>query len=305
MASKPDPLFPGFETDRVAIDGGQVFVRMGGPETGAPLLLLHGFPETGAMWAPVAARLAAEGRFRLIAPDLPGYGESALAAGESSPERMSKRRLAADMVALMAALGHQRFDLAGHDRGARVAYRMAFDHPGAVQRVAVLDIIPTLEYWERCVDRSFNLGIYHWTFLAQPAPLPEMLIEAAPAAYCDSLITSWSGAKNLSAFAPEALALYRAGMADPDIRRAMCDDYRAGALIDPEHDAADRAAGRRIAAPLLALWGGKGIARRANPPDAIWPKWAESVTGGPIDCGHFLPEESPAETAAALSVFFS
>ncbi len=304
MTTATDPFFPDFEARSVRVGEDDLFVRLGGPVDGKPLLLVHGYPQTGVMWADVAHRLALSGRFRVIVPDLPGYGESALGAGRSSPERMSKRRMAADMVALMAALGHQQFDIAGHDRGARVAYRLAFDCPEAIDRVAVLDVVPTLEYWEKCASRRFNLGIYHWTFLAQPAPLPERMIAVEPEAYCDSLLNSWCGVKDLSVFAPEALTLYRANMARPEVCQAMCDDYRAGAGVDAEHDAEDRAAGRMIEAPLLALWGGSGIAQRGDSPATVWRRWAKNVTGQAIPCGHFLPEERPDETTEALLAFF-
>lgn len=307
-SDNPDQvLFPAFETRRIALAQGEVFVRIAGPEDGAPLLLLHGFPQTGAMWAEVAERLrtapGGAGR-RIVVPDLPGYGLSALPEGGSSPERMSKRRLASDMVALMKALGHETFDLAGHDRGARVSYRLALDAPAAVRRLAVLDIVPTLDYWERCADRAFNVAIYHWTFLAQPRPIPETLIAAAPVEYLERLMASWTQAKSLAGFPEAALAAYRANAA-PEILTAMCDDYRAGATLDAEYDAADRAAGRKIAAPVLALWGAAGIAKKASAPIEIWRRWADEVSGAPIPCGHFMPEESPAETAAALDGFFA
>lgn len=304
MTTDADPHFPGFETRTVRIGDTDLFVRLGGPEGGAPLLLIHGYPQTGVMWARVAVMLAQTGRRRVVVPDLPGYGASAVGAGSSSPERMSKRRMAADLRAMMAALGHETFDLAGHDRGARVSYRMALDSPEALSRVAVLDVVPTLDYWEKCASRRFNLGIFHWTFLAQPAPLPERMIGADPHAFCDALLESWTGEKGLAAFTPEALEVYRQNMARPEVCAAMCDDYRAGATIDAEHDAEDRASGTMIETPLLALWGGGGIAQRGDSPADVWRRWARNVTGEAIPCGHFLPEESPEATAAALEVFF-
>lgn len=286
--------FPGFQSVQMPVAGASIHARLGGK--GPPLLLLHGFPQTHVMWARVAALLA--GRFRLVIPDLPGYGHSTRAG--DGPASMTKRQLAAQMVGLMAALGHARFHLAGHDRGGRVAYRLMLDHPQAVLRGVVLDILPTIAYWE-AVDRAFMLRVYHWGFLAQPAPLPETLIGAAPDYYLEHTLASWTAAKNLSAFTPDALAAYR-----QNIRQnigAMCDDYRAGAGADVDDDAADRAAGRRISNPLLVLWGGAGIARDAGTPLDVWGKWATDLRGQPLPCGHFMPEEAPEATAAALAGF--
>jgi haloacetate dehalogenase len=202
----------------------------------------------------------------------------------------------------MAGLGHARFAAVGHDRGARVAYRMAFDAPDAVSRLAVLDILPTWNYWER-LDRASGLGIYHWMFLAQPHPLPETLIGGAPGYFLENALKSWTAAHDLSAFDPRALAAYHAQMADPERCRAMCEDYRAGASADVDDDAADRAAGRKIAAPLLALWGSRGIAKGKRSPIEVWNEWASDVRGQAVDCGHFLPEEAPEATLAALLPF--
>ncbi|NBN64456.1 alpha/beta fold hydrolase [Pannonibacter tanglangensis] len=269
---------------------------MGGD--GPPLLLLHGFPQTHVMWHPLAGALARH--FRVILPDLPGYGESDLPEG--GPEAMGKREVARDLVALMQELGHASFLLCGHDRGGRVAYRMALDHPQAVRRIAVLDILPTQAYWQR-MDRAFALKVYHWAFLAQPEPLPERLIAAAPEFYLDHTMASWTGRRDLSAFAPEALAAYRTAFAASDRIRAACQDYRAGATVDLAHDEADLAAGHRITAPLCVLWGGHGIAPGAGTPLDVWRQWATDVSGSAIDSGHFLVEENPAATLAALLPF--
>jgi haloacetate dehalogenase len=203
----------------------------------------------------------------------------------------------------MSALGHDRFDVAGHDRGGRVAYRMAFDHPDRVARLAVLDILPTWEYWAK-MNHAFAMAIYHWPFLAQPYPLPETLIGGAPDYYIKHTLASWTAAKDLSAFAPEALEIYCAQARDPLRLKAMCDDYRAGESIDVEHDEADRAAGRKIACPTLALWGGAGIAAGAATPLDTCQNWCDDLRGEAIESGHFIPEENPAATVAALDAFF-
>ncbi|MEL6317479.1 MAG: alpha/beta fold hydrolase [Pseudomonadota bacterium] len=301
-------LFPDAQARTVSAGGREIFTRLLGSEDGPPLLLLHGFPQTGALWADVAPRLLREGGRapRLVIPDLPGYGRSREArfALGSDPEAMSKRALAAALVEMMARLGWTRFDLAGHDRGGRVAYRMALDHPAAVRRLATLDITPTLDYWARAGEAAFAVKIYHWAFLAQPAPLPERMIAADPDAYIDHTLRSWRGDGALSGFAPAALEAYRANARDPAILGAMCDDYRAGAAQDVEHDAADRASGRKIAAPMLALWGDLGVAKSSGAPLDIWRRWCDRAEGAPVACGHFLPEEAPAETAARLAAFF-
>lgn len=296
--SEADDLFPGFEARTVAGDGADIFCRIGG--NGPPLLLLHGFPETHAMWHRVAPRLAKD--FTVIVADLRGYGQSSTPAPTADHRAHSKRAMARDCVAAMAALGHQRFAVAGHDRGARVAYRMAFDAPEAVSRLAVLDILPTWNYWER-LDRANGLGIYHWMFLAQPHPFPETLIGGASGYFLEHTLKGWTAAKDLSAFERRALLAYYAQMADPARLNAMCEDYRAGATVDVADDAAERAAGRRIAAPLLALWGSTGIAKGKRSPVEVWQEWAADVRGQAIDSGHFLPEEAPDATLAALLPF--
>lgn len=292
-----DDLFPGFSVEPVPTGAGPIHVRRGG--SGPPLLLLHGFPQTGAMWARVAAGLT--DRFEVIVPDLPGYGASETL--RPGPERMAKRVLAEDMDRLMDGLGHGHYAIAGHDRGGRVAYRLALDMPHRVSRLAVLDILPTADYWAG-MDRAFALKVYHWPFLAQPAPLPETLIGGAPDFYVDTKLAAWTAAKDLSCFDPRALEAYRDNARDPLRLAAMCDDYRAGAGIDVEHDEADRAAGRRIEAPLLALWGAAGIARNAATPLESWRAWGADVRGQAMESGHFIPEEAPDATIAALAEFF-
>lgn len=290
--------FNGFATHEQALGEATIFARVGG--SGPPLLLLHGYPQSHLMWARVAAALAAS--HTVVVPDLRGYGRSS-APPSRNGERYTKRVMAKDMIALMSALGHQRFAVAGHDRGGRVAYRLALDHPDVVTRIATLDIVPTGEMWSG-MDAARAMSVYHWMFLAQPEPLPETLISGAPEFYVDHKLASWSGDHSLRHFAPDALEAYRAAFRDPARVHATCEDYRAGATLDCALDDSDRAAGRRIEAPLLALWGTKGIPAKGEDPLAVWRRWAKDVRGLGIDAGHFLPEEAPEATAKALAEFF-
>ncbi len=290
-------MFEGFEERRVEGDGVPIHLRIGG--SGPPVLLLHGYPQTHVIWHEVAPRLAA--RFTVVCPDMRGYGRSGKPANDAENRPYSKRAMAADMVRVMERLGHERFCLAGHDRGGRVAYRLALDHPERVARIAVLDIVPTLEQFERQGQQG-SLDSFHWFFLAQPAPLPETMIGRDPDWFLKQLTGRWSGR---DCFAEAAMADYLAAFRDPETIRATCDDYRAGATIDCELDAADRAAGRRIAAPLLALWGAAGRPHKRRSVLEIWRLWADRVEGEGLACGHFLPEEMPAETAGRLEAFFS
>src|SRR5262245_20995757 len=293
-------LYPGFASHFVSTSVGKIFARQGG--SGPPLLLLHGYPQTNVIYHRVAPALAKQ--FTLVIPDLVGYGWSAVPSSDADHAPYTKSAVAAVMIEVMEALGFVRFGLVGHDRGGRVAYRLALDHPQRVDKLAVLDILPTYDYWQR-LDRRYGLAIYHWLFLAQPEPLPERLIAGAPTFCLDHTLASWTKGKDLSAFDRRALAHYRAAFADPTRIHAMCEDYRAGAYADFDHDAADRAASKRIAAPVLALWGGGGVAAAAaNTPLDTWRQWANDVRGAPIDAGHFLAEENPAATVAALADFF-
>ena len=290
--------FAGFAEHEISAGEATIYARAGG--AGPPLVLLHGYPQSHLMWAKVAGALAS--RFTVVAADLRGYGRSS-APDSAKGERYTKRVMAKDVIALMSALGHERFAVAGHDRGGRVAYRLALDHPDRVTKLAVLDIVPTGEMWAG-MDAARAMTVYHWMFLAQPAPFPETLISAAPAAYFDHTIASWTADQSVKSFAPDALAAYRAAFHDPARVHASCEDYRAGATIDRALDDADRAAGRKIAAPLLALWGAKGIPARGESPLEVWRRWAVHVSGMGLDCGHFLPEEAPEATAKALNDFF-
>ena len=292
-------MFEGFDERTLPGDGADVFCRIAGG--GPPLLLLHGYPQTGAMWAGIAPRLAE--RFTVVVPDLRGYGRSSAPPNDVGNEAYSKRRMGRDMAAVMTALGHQRFAVAGHDRGGRVAYRMALDMPERIARLAALDIVPVAEVWERMGAKE-ALTTYHWAFLAQPHPVPERLIAADPVFYLDHTIASWTKAKSLDAFAAEALAEYRQSFARPAYVEAACNDYRAGATIDWVLDREDREAGRRIEAPTLALWGTAGIPGEGEDPLTIWRNWCDSVDGHAIDAGHFIVEEAPEATLQALDRFF-
>ncbi len=293
-------LFPGFRDETVEIDGLRLHLRIGG--SGPPVLLLHGYPQTHVMWHRLAGPLARG--HTLVIPDLPGYGDSDAPAGGPPHEAYSKRRIAAAMVRLMGRLGFPRFAVVGHDRGGRVGYRLAIDHARHVARLAVLDILPTLDYWLR-FDRVFGLRIYHWTFLAQPAPLPERMIGADPVAYLDHTVASWTRDKTLSAFDPAALDAYRAAFARPAAIHGACEDYRAGATVDVEHDREARDHGRLITCPVLALWGTAGLPADGEAPLEVWRRWALDVSGHGVDSGHFLAEENPEATLAALSPFLA
>ena len=289
-------MFEGFTTTRIATSGAEIHVVTGG--SGPPLLLLHGYPQTHAMWHRIAPRLAAE--FTVVAPDLRGYGDSGKPDGGPDHSGYAKRAMAGDQVEVMAALGFPRFAVAGHDRGARVAYRMALDHPERVERLAVLDIVPTHTY-VAAVDMALARASYHWFFLSQPADLPERLIAGDPDYYLRTMLARWAGGPE--AFTPEALAEYLRCFRDPAAIHATCEDYRAGASVDFALDEADREAQRKIACPVLALWGGtRSIGRRFDIL-AVWREWAHDVRGRALPCGHFLAEEAPEETYAALREF--
>jgi len=297
MTALPD-LFPGFETRRIDIGALALHVRIGGQ--GPPLLLLHGYPQTHVCWHRVAPDLAR--RFRLVIPDLRGYGASDCPPDGDGHMAYSKRAMAEDALRLMRTLGHERFAVVAHDRGARAAFRLALEHPDRVDRLALLDILPTLDVWEGLTAES-ALAAYHWSFLAQPAPMPERLIGADPAFYVDHTLASWTAGRSLAPFSVTALAHYRAQLGDPARVHAVCEDYRAGATIDRRHDAEDRSHGRRIACPTLALWGSGYMGRGSRSPLDVWRAWAENVVGGELACGHFLAEESSEATLAALFDF--
>jgi haloacetate dehalogenase len=254
------------------------------------------------MWHRLAPLMA--DKYQLIIPDLPGYGKSD--APESGPKHTPyhKRAMAQAMVELMETLGHKSFAIVGHDRGGRVTYRLALDHPERVTKISTLDIVPTWEMW--CgLNAKRAMKVFHWTFLAQPFPLPEMLIGKAPVEYLEWKMLAWNGKGENSVFDPRALDHYRAAFAQPARLHTTCEDYRAGQTTDFEFDDADQKAGRKIAAPLLALWGASGIPAAGESPLDVWKRWATNVSGKAIPCGHFLPEEAPQETAAELLPFLA
>jgi haloacetate dehalogenase len=291
-------VLAGFSDERIEV-GERVAIRARRAGDGPPVLLLHGYPQTHACWHRVAPRLVDAG-FSVVLADLRGYGDSSKPASAPDHSTYSKRAMAADQVAVMRAMGFKRFAVAGHDRGGRVAHRMALDHPAAVARLAVLDIAPTATMYGR-TDMAFATGYYHWFFLIQPAPLPERLIGAEPEFYLRRKLAAWD--RGDDTFAPEAFAEYLRAFADPATITATCEDYRAAATIDLEHDAAD--AGRRVAAPLLALWGERGLVGQSYDVLATWREKAEDVQGRALPTGHYLPEEAPQATADALIGFFA
>ncbi len=283
-------MFPGFTQNRAKINGVEINFRRAG--SGPPVLLLHGYPQTHAMWHEVAPALAQ--RFSVVLPDLRGYGDSAKPQSAADHLPYSKRVMAQDMVGLMAELGWRRFVVVGHDRGGRVAYRMALDHPDVVTQLATLDIVPTIEQWES-LSGTRSVGAFHWMLLAQPSPIPEKLISVDPGWFLRTMCGAWA-AKVMGEHLDHYVEAFT-----PDVVRATCDDYRAGATIDVEIDRADRDAGRRITCPMLALWGDPS-GKRPSLLD-VWRRWAVDVRGHGLPCGHFLAEEAPDHTLAALDGF--
>jgi haloacetate dehalogenase len=267
------------------------------------LLLLHGFPQTHVMWHRVAPALAEE--FTVVCADLRGYGTSGTPPSRPDHAPYSKSVMARDMVRMMEAHGFPRFCVAGHDRGARVAYRMALDLPDRIERLALLDVIPTGEAFRRA-DARFALAFWPWSLLAQPAPLPERLILADPEIVVDDALGGWGSAR--ASFPPQVRAAYIEALRDPDTVHAICEEYRAAATIDVAKDTADQRAGRRLACPVLALWSAGSPLdtwyAEEGGPLGIWSDWATDVTGRPISGGHFFPEQNATETIAELRSFF-
>jgi haloacetate dehalogenase len=288
-------FFPGFEEQRIKTSGAEINLVTGG--SGPPLLLLHGYPETHVMWRKIAPRLAEE--FTVVIPDLRGYGDSAKPPAGTDFAAYSKRALARDQVETMTALGFERFRVAGHDRGARVTHRLVRDHADRIERVALLDIVPTLYRFET-IDQQAATGSFHWFFLIQPHPFPERLIGAE----CEFFLRQMLGLhRNPKALEPKVFAEYLRCFRNPETIRGTCDEYRAGASIDLDHDRADRR--RKIAMPLLVLWGERSGQGSGYDMLAVWREHAENVTGRAINSGHFLPEEAPDDTYRALHDFFA
>jgi haloacetate dehalogenase len=291
-------LFPGFNTRRVSVGGADIHTLAGPDREGPPVLLLHGYPQTHAIWHKVAPRLSK--RFNVVVTDLRGYGDSSKPPTDADHAPYSKRAMAADQVAVMKRLGHDRFFVVGHDRGGRVAHRMAMDHPDIVARIAVLDIAPTLAMYEQTTE-AFARAYWHWFFLILPAPVPEKMIGADPKFLLRAKMGA--GAAGMNPFAPEAWAEYERCYS-PEMIHASCEDYRAAAGIDLVHDRADRDAGRKVRCPLLALWGAHGVVEKCFQPLDEWRRVAEDVRGRALPAGHYLPEEVPDLVVEELENFF-
>jgi len=293
--------FTGFTAGWHDVNGIRLFARTGGKADGPPVLLLHGFPQSHAMWHRVAQALAA--RYRLVLADLRGYGDSDKPPPEPDHAQQSKRVMAADLIALMRALGHPRFAVVGHDRGGRVAHRLALDHAGALDKLVVIDIAPTLDMYS-ATDLRFATAYYHWFHLIQPAPLPERMIGGDPRFYLHHKLGGWGGSGALDFIEPDALAEYERCFATQAAIRGACEDYRASATIDLAHDRASRAAGEKIQCDTLLLWGERGVVNRLFDPVALWQaQCARPLSALRLPGGHYLAEELPSATAEALQRF--
>ncbi|MFI7661525.1 alpha/beta fold hydrolase [Micromonospora parva] len=289
-------MFDGFDVFDIETAGATIHGRRGG--SGPPVLLLHGIPETHLMWHKVAPRLAE--KYTVVATDLRGWGDSGTPPSTSDHEPYSMRAIARDQIEMMRILGYQQFRLVGHDRGARCAYRLALDEPDAVTRLAVMDVVPIGDVYNRA-DRAFSLSYWVWSFLAAPAPVPEQFIKAAPAVLVDFMLDTWPEVKD--AFPPEVRAAYVKQFSDPATAHAICEEFRAAATVDYQQDEADRG-NRKIACPVLFLWSQRGqVAKLYDDPLAIWREWADDVRGEPVPVGHFIPEEAPNETSRRLLDF--
>jgi haloacetate dehalogenase len=298
--------FAGFELKRIPTYESETSVRVGGRPDAPPLVLLHGFPQTHVMWHRVARELAPH--FRLVLPDVRGYGDAS--HGPDLPDHVnhSKRAMAQDIVDVVTALGIDRFFLCGHDRGGRVAHRLALDHPTRVRKLCVIDIAPTLDMYAR-TDMAFARAYYHWFHLIQPAPLPELMIGGNALAYLHAKLGGWGSAQGgarLPHIEPQALAEYERCFCRTEAIHSACEDYRASAGIDLDHDRESREHGQRIACDTLVLWGQRGVVHKLFDPLALWQaQCAGTVSGQAMQAGHFIPEELPESTAAALRSFMT
>ena len=293
--------FDDFASCDVQTGDTHICIRTGG--SGPPLLLLHGFPETHLMWRDIAPLLGRH--FSVVCADLRGYGSSGCPPSAPDHSPYSKRTMAQELVAVMETLGFFRFGVAGHDRGGRVAHRMALDHPDRIERLAVLDIIPSETTWERA-DARFALGFWPWSLLAQPAPLPERFLAAAADAIVEHALGLWGS--SAQTFPPHVRAAYVAALRDADHAHAICEEYRAASTVDRDIDRGDRTQGRRITCPVLVLWSARGPLaewyKNDGGPIAVWNQYAVEVSGHAVDAGHFFPEELPVQTAEALTRFY-
>ncbi|HEX8662817.1 MAG TPA: alpha/beta hydrolase [Beijerinckiaceae bacterium] len=297
-----DDLFPGFASHWIDGPAGRIFARSGG--SGPPLVLLHGFPETHACFHRIAPALART--HTVVCPDLRGYGWSSAPKGDPAHETYAKRAMGRDVVAVMEKLGHVRFALAGHDRGARVAYRLALDEPGRVERLVLLDILPTFAVWRRIEAGAAPPG--HWAYLSRPRPEPETEIGRDPLPYYEGLLKGWSKDGTLDAFDPRALAAYRQSWNEPSRIHASCEDYRAGATRDREADEADLAAGRTVSCPTFVVWSSfyltRGATTASDSPLDVWRmSFAPDASGVEVASGHFVAEEAPDATLAGMTSF--
>jgi haloacetate dehalogenase len=298
--SSSDDLFPGFEPHWIDTEAGRIFARSKGD--GPPLVLLHGFPQTHVCWHRIAPRLAAT--HTVVCMDLRGYGWSAAPRGDPAHETYSKRAMGRDVIDVMEALGHVRFGVVGHDRGARVGYRLALDEPGRVERLALLDILPTFHVWRRIKEGI--VPARHWAFLARPEPEPEREIGQNPLPYFEGLLANWSRRGSLDLFDPRALAAYRQGCNEPSRIHAFCEDYRAGAGVDVEQDEHDCALYRTITCPTFLVWSEFYLTASDEAPLHVWrDTFAPDIEGGQVPSGHFVAEEAPEETLALVRPFLN
>ncbi len=296
----PD-MFPGFDTQVIKTSDAEIYTRIGGE--GPPLLFLHGYPQTHVMWHKIVPELAKT--HRCILMDLRGYGQSSVPDTTDDHYSYSKRAMGIDAKEAMASLGYDRFSVVSHDRGSRVAYRMALDFPDLIEKLVILDIVPTWVMWHR-LSPSLAIKSFHWTFMAQASPLPEEMIGADPLGWFNRL-GSWSKGGDVSVFDPRALEHYRSFFVQPERLKATIEDYRAGATYDLKADEEDRAAGNKIKCPVLVLWGTAGIpsanSGASDPTLDIWREWADDVSGHAIESGHFLAEEAPEGVLGAVVGF--